>query len=186
MIARFAPLVLGIAWLGLIACGEPGRSPVADVSHSRDRASRNHGIRVGDAVASQDLECTDGEIREVGRAGREQLVTFATVGDCSDCDRHLAGLSAIWQQRAISMDQFVVAYVPTARRPEALRGVLRSVRQPICFDGVGALWMAYDITHTPVTAFVRSGRVVYMADGPLDSVPSREALLRELRALGAD
>ena len=186
MTARFTRLVTGVAWLGAIACGEPGRSPMGDDSHSRDRASRNHGFRVGDAVASQDLECTDGEVREVGRAGKQQLVTFATAGDCSDCDRHLAGLSAIWLERAISMDQFVVAYVPAARRPDALRDVLRPVRQPICFDEVGSLWMAYDITHTPVTAFVRSGRVVYMADGPLDSARSREALLRDLRALGAD
>jgi hypothetical protein len=128
-----------------------------------------HGMKTGDLIAPQTLPCSDGAARALGAPQRVQLVTFSTASDCTECDRHLNGLEELYRQKALPGDAIIVTYAPPARQTEVLAAYLARTARPVCFDERGALWTAHDISHTPVTALIRNGEVVYLDDAPLET-----------------
>lgn len=175
----FVLLTVAAACQGADAAGD--RSDASSPS-SRGPLLVDHGIHVGRLIAPHELPCADGRPRAVAMAGRAQLVTFSTPGDCSECERHLQGVEEVYRGKYLDLEQFIVVYAPAATRDEALLRYRGWTRQPVCFDTVGSLWEAENISHTPITAVIRDGSVRYLDDGPLDTDARRASFLTALRA----
>jgi hypothetical protein len=54
---------------------------------------------------------------------------------------------------------------------------------PLCLNQDGSLWDLYDVSHTPFTAVVFNGKVVYLNDQDLLKPGSRQQFIRDLRSL---
>lgn len=172
-------LALGVGCRGERA-SEIGRASLSD----KRSLLFEHGLRVGRMIAPVTLECSDGRVRTLGAGRTVQLITFSTAGECSECSRHLRGLEQLYRTRQLPGMQFVVAYAPPARQTALLAAYQTYTSRPICFDATGALWKAYDISHTPVTALIRDGRIRYLDDAPLES-PAELAAFRRAVLAGA-
>lgn len=162
----------------IIACGDARRSVHVDSPLAFD-----HGVNVGDRLTPANLACDDNQSRKVAALGKTQLVTFWTIDDCSDCSRHLQGLETVWKRSEIPVEQFVVTYATPSRAAEVLRLHAVGSTRPLCMDTSARYWDKYDMRHTPVTMLLRSGRVAFMDDMPLDSDERRaEFVSRVIKA----
>lgn len=181
VVSRFALCCLALA----VGCRGERAGEIGRVSLSEGRPLLfEHGLRVGQMIAPLTLECSDGRVRTLGGGNAVQLVTFSTAGECSECNRHLSGLEQLYRTHQLPGVQFVVAYAPPARQTALLAAYQPYTSRPICFDATGALWKAYDISHTPVTALIRNSRVRYLDDAPLES-PAELAAFRRAVLAGA-
>ena len=165
--------------LGLLACD--GSSDAADaepaypVLHSRQLA-------IGDRITQQELACSDGRSRRVADRGVAQVVTFASLGDCSSCASHMTGVDSIYSRRELKLEMFSVIYGPGAREPDIVRRMAPPQARPACTDQRGVFWEALDLSHTPLTVLLIDGRIAYMHDAPLDSAEDWRRLTGALRA----
>lgn len=161
--------VFALVVLMCTACG--GRSDARSAKESDEpRLLRlTHGLSSGDVIALQNMRCADGVVRKLGASEQLQLVTFSTVSDCAECDRHLNGLEQLYREHKLPGEALIVTYAPPARQAEIVTAYRVRTSRPICFDETGALWTAHDISHTPVTVLIRNGKVLYLDDAPLET-----------------
>lgn len=166
---------LALAVLGA-ACGNYGSSKVVS------RVSMAHGIKLGDFVPPTPLDCGLAAQRTLGAPHRVDLVTFASNGDCSVCQAHLLGLQAMHTAHRLTPDDYIVLWAPDSQDVRSAAFLRRESNRPICLGG-GALWQRYHLSHTPVTALVNNGRIVYLHDEPLASEFAQDSLAADLRSL---
>lgn len=145
------------------------------------RATVAHGLRLGDQLAAKPLDCEDSFPRTAAAARAFQIITFATMDDCSACLAHLAGLEAAGKaDTVVSQNQFFVAWAAPAELRQARRAFRSATRRPVCFDVDGSYWSAANLSHTPVTAIIVNGRVLYMTDLPLASASARQQFVDDV------
>lgn len=145
------------------------------------RALMDHGVREGTTVPATEVECTDGSGRTVGAPGELQVLTFATPFDCTQCTPHVALGPGLIKESGLEKQAFFVVWSPNRA---ALRNPsLAEVDLPVCIDSGGALWDALNLLHTPFTAVVRDGAVLYLHDGNFATEQQRAQFKNDLRAL---
>ncbi|MBB4635175.1 TlpA family protein disulfide reductase [Longimicrobium terrae] len=169
-LSRLLPPLAGVL-LAACSSGEP-----------LAKASMEHGISPGDAVASVKVPCMSGPDREVAEKNKLQVVTFATPYDCSACTPHMAGVPRVL--RHINEDQkgFVVVWSPNKKMLQRSLGQAKS-DLPICIDEAGVFWDRHDIQHTPFTVVIDDGRVVYTTDAVFTQRDTEEKFARDLKVL---
>jgi hypothetical protein len=185
---RVTPLVRtmggGLVLLLLVACNHDRAHAIRTEPDSVRTLVNEHGIKVGDHVAPLSVACSDAHERIVGR-GR-QLITLTTLEDlCSDCHRHLGGLSravrALAEQRGdLGVEPIFLAAVPSSRQVEAIRAYRDQRGAALCFDEGSELWTRHHLTHTPVTLLLLDGRVAFAHDAPLDDEQARSAFVQSV------
>lgn len=171
LIRRRSILVAALA----VACGH------YESRAAMSRVTMEHGIKVGDSVPPTALDCGTGVKRVVGSPRRIDLVTFASAGDCSICQAHLVGLQALHVTRRLPVSDYVVLWAPDSQDVRLAEFLRRESARPICLGGA-ALWIRYHLAHTPVTALVDSGKVVYLHDEQLASEAAQDTLVSDLRS----
>lgn len=145
-------------------------------------AVNNHGgVIVGLRIDEIPLLCDDGQVRIVAPRKLAQLVTFTSVGDCSACEMHLAGLDSLSKLKQLPVPHVYVAYSAAAARKADSRAYAAVISEPVCWDETGALWDKYNISHTPVSLLVSDGRVVLLHDTPLVTAEDRQRLIDTVR-----
>lgn len=154
--------------------GEEGAEP-------RAATGADHGVRVGTAMSSRALACTDKVQRRLAPSQGLQLATFTSLGDCSACMPHLQGIARLVRSNVVPMGHVFVVYAPQENWWTTLRAYRRIGADPVCWDPSGYVWSRYGIAHTPVTVLLRDGVIVYVHDGPLDLGPTRQRFELDLR-----
>jgi hypothetical protein len=168
----------------LLACNHDRTHALQTKPDSVRTLVNEHGIKVGDHVAPLAVACSDAHERIVGK-GR-QLVTLTTLEDlCSDCHRHLGGLSQAVQALAerrgdLDVEPIFLAAVPSSRQVEAIRAYRNQRGAALCFDESSELWARHHLTHTPVTLLLLDGRVAFAHDAPLDNEQARSAFVQSV------
>ncbi|MEX2179066.1 MAG: hypothetical protein WD801_10170 [Gemmatimonadaceae bacterium] len=143
-------------------------------------------LALGQRVPSMSLTCADSLPRTIAAPGTSQLVTFATVSDCAACEAHMSGLETLAKAGALPVETMVVFWAPRADVARALRLMRSSIARPLCRDEHDSLWIRLDITHTPVTALIRDGRIALLDDGPLFSPVEQRLFADRVRRLSVD
>lgn len=137
------------------------------------RAAMEHGVKLGQAVPQRDLSCSDSTVRRVAAPGAVQMITFATPYDCALCSLHLSSLGSIHWNQLPKIDPFIVAWGPSAKELVRLESGVKDTPgltfPSVCIDREGVFWDSLNVSHTPFTAIVRDGRVIYLHDGVLSS-----------------
>jgi hypothetical protein len=139
-----------------------------------------HGLQVGDSIATVSLRCADGIPRVIAPKLQLQLITFSTLGDCSACHAHISGLESLLRSGRISVNHLYVSFAATSEQPSAIRAYRLVTNQPVCWDGEGSLWDRYHISHTPVTVLLDGGSIVFMNDVPLTSADAQQRFVEAL------
>jgi hypothetical protein len=166
------PIALVILLFASLQCScskEDGHPSIADTSRGpvpEDVLLMDHHLVRGMSIDETRLPCSDGQTRVLGPRDALQLVTFTTVGDCSACQPHLAGVAALAKSR-LGVNHLFVTYAGRTEVGTVKRAYAEITSDPICWDETGQLWDHYRISHTPVTVLLRSGVIVYLNDGPL-------------------
>lgn len=143
------------------------------------------GIVVGLSIDETPLPCNDGQLRVIAPRKLSQLITFTSVGDCSACEQHLAGLDSLSRLKQLPVPHVYVAYSAPSNRSADSRAYASVISDPVCWDEKGALWDEYNISHTPVSVLVFDGRVLLMHDTPLVAAEDRQRLIDTVRAVQA-
>jgi len=146
------------------------------------RAKMDHGIDLGAKVAPTALWCRDGSGRRVGESGKLQIVTFATPYDCSACTPHLDGVPKVVGGTGLAVYAFTVMWAPNRKVLE------RQIAQvapdlPICVNEDGSLWEQHNLLHTPFTAVLNDGVVVYLNDSNLQTEEERHQFAADLKSI---
>ena len=171
-------ILTGMACMLAVACGTRDRWDDRGVS----RTLNEHGVAIGQRIAPIPVTCGD-SVTSVGAENTTQLVTFATLKDCSSCETHMSGLDFLEQEDALPEHNIVVVWLePGTARGEVDAARKRSART-VCLDSAGQAWDALNLQHTPVTALIRSGSIVYLHDQPLSRDADRRAFLTDVRRL---
>lgn len=172
-----------------IACDGAGDLPrwathgTAVVPEARKTALNDHGLALGQRIAPVTLSCSDGRQHVVADSAETQLVTIATLRDCSECETHMSGLNDLRARGKLPAPDMLVIW-PTLGAPASeFNKRMRKSARLVCADEGGVLWDRYNVLHTPVTLVLRSGRVSYIYDAPLQSVGAQQALLADLDTL---
>gem|GEM_PF-2623663 len=149
------------------------------------RVRMEHGITVGSHVSPTEVACLRGGTRSVGAENDVQIVTFATPYDCSECTPHLTGVSKVVKEVGLAGRAFWVVWSPNTRAVE--QSLARSQPGfPVCVNEDGTLWDRHNLLHTPFTAVIRTGRVVYMHDGLVSRREDERQLAADLKRLFAE
>lgn len=181
-----------IAWIAAIiaawGCGPSGDPDQAGSSRAGEKGGEprpativDHGVRVGTAMSSRALTCTDKKRRLLAPSQGLQLATFTSISDCSVCMPHLEGMARLVRSKVVSIEHVFVVYAPQENGWTILRAYQRIGAEPVCWDPSGYVWSRYGIAHTPVTLLLRDGMIVYVHDGPLDPGPATERFKLDLR-----
>ncbi|HYW05374.1 MAG TPA: hypothetical protein VE913_00380, partial [Longimicrobium sp.] len=144
------------------------------VEHKLTLAAMEHGVKPGTVMPSTAVRCLEGAPRQVGAAGKLQIVTFATPYDCSSCTPHMAGVPRVLRRMNSTHDAFTVVWAPNPKVAERSLGRAKSAL-PVCMNDDGSLWDRHDILHTPFTVVLDDGRVVYSNDATFTNPRSERA-----------
>jgi hypothetical protein len=144
------------------------------------RLAMDHGLKPGTRLEPTPVECLHGPSRTIGSAGETQIVTFATPFDCSACTPHLAGVPKVERQQGLLGHALLVVWSPNLRTLARDLGAAR-LELPVCVNRSGSLWDRYNFQHTPFTAVIRNGRVIYMHDGTLLTRRSETEMAADLQ-----
>jgi len=164
-----------IAFLAIVAAGCSDRSEPRLLPHTR--LLYRHGIEEGSRLRPRILPCADGRDRTIAPSKASQLVTFWTNGDCATCERHLTGLDAALRKAPPASPHVIVAYAPSATQLAVRQTLAAHTSALVCFDSQGAYWDDHNLQHTPVTALVDNGRILYLNDRPITSTIEQDQLL---------
>ena len=162
------------AVLALCGCADAGAARVPS------RVAMEHGLAPGDRIAATTVKCPQSADRVIGAAGETQIVTFATPFDCTACAPHLAGVPKVERDAGVADRAFAVVWSPRLQSLDHDLGTSRP-DLPLCTDERGTLWDRHNLLHTPFTAVIRDGRVIYMHDGTLLTHRDQLALANDLR-----
>lgn len=169
LLALVVPLLVGVS-----ACGRAEGAV-------RSRTGTDHGVQVGATVPRIQMHCRDQSTRTVGAPGALQVLTFATPFDCTECTPHVALGPGLVKEAGLEDHAFMVVWSPNS---QALRNPsLDQVELPLCVDTRGAIWDALNLQHTPFTAVVRNGTVIYLHDGNFATERERKQFKTDLRTL---
>lgn len=179
---KLAAVVLAVP---LLACrGADGPiSPSAFapywLARARGASSRTgdrHGLELGQRLSKVIIDCPSGRLVLAG-ASDTQLITLATLRDCSACEAHMIGLDELKRQGRLPPDEYLVVWPQPGTSAHELEGYTRQTARRVCVDSAGHFWDRFNVQHTPVTLVVKDGRIVYLDDRPLLSGPSIAAFL---------
>lgn len=140
----------------------------------------DHGLALGTRLSPVRLGCTDGLARTFAAPGEVQVITFATPYDCSRCAPHLATVPELEKKAGAGGRAFLVAWAPN---PAQITRALGHRAVPTCVDRDGTIWGRYNLLHTPFTAVIRHGTVVYLNDDTFLRPESRSAFIADVAAL---
>jgi hypothetical protein len=159
-----------------------------DSSVVRDRTDMQHGLHTGQMIAEVTLPC-EARSLALGQIDALQFVTFATPTDCSSCSAHFGGL----EHASAEIDRILLSANPrganaivvwATNTPEDQRSLTimrHESKRLVCEDKNGTLWKTYNLQHTPVSALIAYGHVMYLTDRPFVLKPSEPQLLDDLR-----
>lgn len=170
------------ALLVALACTDSRGSASHFLPSDRVPQLLDHGLRIGTHLQRVVVGCENGTDRRTAPAVGIQLITFSSVGDCSECDRHWRGLDVYARSRPPAIDQFVVALVSSASEEALSASYHARTTLPVCFDEDGVLWSSHNLSHTPVTALVVNGTIAYLDDAQLDRDGDVDAFAEAIQA----
>lgn len=151
------------------------------------RALNEHGVELGRAVPLTPLSCSDSTTRRVADPDAVQMITFATPYDCALCSIHLSSLGSIRWSQLPKVDPFIVAWGPSreelVRLESGVSDTLGLTFPPVCIDRKGVLWDSLNVSHTPFSAIVRNGRIIYLHDGVLSSAAAGNQFYEDVARL---
>lgn len=146
------------------------------------QARMEHGLTVGRKVPPVQVECPDSVARTVGGDASLQMVTFVTPFDCTECTPHLAGVASTVKKHGLADRAFMVMWSPELARNGKVR-TARELGLPVCVNRDGSLWDAHNLLHTPFTAVIRDGTVVYLHDGTFSQPEHADEFAADLKQL---
>lgn len=159
-------------------------APACEGSANRQiRAEFEHTIQVGDTLPRLELACTDGTHATIGRGQGLQIVTISTPGECSTCEPHMTGLERLYRDGRLPAPAFIVYWSGQAEAARVASDYRNAYRQPTCRDSAGAWFAGGRITHTPVTAVMKDGRILLLDDAPIIAPAQDSAFLAPISKL---
>jgi hypothetical protein len=87
----------------------------------------------------------------------------------------------MYRNGQLPVESFFVVLTQWKDADAALRAYKIWSQRPVCFDKTDGLWVRGHISHTPVTALLHDGKVLYLHDAPLMNVTAKQQFLDAIR-----